>query len=101
MNRTETYLDGRLIKDIGMVNVGPTADKPYDEWVDGRHMWLLDGREITEPAALHLIAEPPRRHVRVYAWASGSEPGSIVRHAHGPDEPCSADCDYSGMGGGR
>ena len=48
-----------------------------------------------------VLAEPPDCHVRVYAWPSGSEPGSIVRHAHGPDEPCSADCDYSGMGGGR
>lgn len=38
-------------------------------------------------------------HVRVYAWNGGSGPANdIVLHAHGMDEPCNADCDYSGMG---
>lgn len=56
MIRTETYLDGRLVKEIGMVNIGPTAEKPYDNWIDGRHRWLLDGTEITEPQAQELLS---------------------------------------------
>jgi hypothetical protein len=51
MIRTETYLSGRLVKEIDQVNVGPTADKPYDEWVDGRHRWFLDRAEITAAEA--------------------------------------------------
>lgn len=38
-------------------------------------------------------------HVRVYSWDGGTGTNSIVRHAHGPDESCTADCDYSGIGG--
>ncbi len=54
MIRTETYLDGHLVKEFSMVNIGPSAEKPYDDWIDGRHRWFLDGDEITEARALEL-----------------------------------------------
>ncbi len=56
MIRTETYLDGRLVKETGMVNIGPSAGKPYDDWIDGRYRWLLDGAEITESRAEELLS---------------------------------------------
>jgi hypothetical protein len=58
MIRTETYLDGRLVKEFDMVNIGPSAEKPYDDWIDGRYRWLLDGAEITEPQAQELLSGP-------------------------------------------
>jgi len=54
--RTETYLDGRLVKEFDMVNIGPSAEKPYDDWIDGRYRWLLDGAEITESRAEELLS---------------------------------------------
>jgi hypothetical protein len=56
--RTEAYLGGRLIKEIAQLNMGPTAARPYDLWVDGRHRWLLDGAEVTEDEAQALITGP-------------------------------------------
>ena len=57
MIRTEAYLDGRLVKEFDMVNIGPAAEKPYDDWIDGRYRWLLDGAEITEARALELLRD--------------------------------------------
>jgi hypothetical protein len=51
MIRTETYLDGRLVKEIDQVDV-MTAQTMRHEYVDGYHRWLLDGTEITEDEAL-------------------------------------------------
>jgi hypothetical protein len=55
MNRTETYLDGRLVKEIDQVDV-MTAQTLRHEYVDGRHRWLLDGAEVTEAEALDLLS---------------------------------------------
>ena len=73
MIRTETYLDGRLVKQFDMVNVGPTADKPWPEWVDGHHTWLLDGEEIGEADALDLIGpDPVTSLIQGFARARGA-----------------------------
>jgi len=55
MIRTETYLDGRLVKEFDMVDV-MSAQTMRHEYIDGRHRWLLDGDEITEPQAEELLA---------------------------------------------
>jgi len=51
MIRTETYLGGRLVKEIDQVDV-MTAQTMRHEYVDGRHRWFLDGAEVTEDEAL-------------------------------------------------
>jgi hypothetical protein len=51
MIRTETYLGGRLVKEIDQVDVS-SAQTLRREYIDGRHRWLLDGTEITEDEAL-------------------------------------------------
>ena len=51
MMRTETYLGGRLVKEIDQVDVSSGLTMRY-EYVDGRHRWLLDGTEVTEDEAL-------------------------------------------------
>ena len=53
MVRTETYLGGRLVKEIDQVDVSSGMTMRY-EYVDGRHRWLLDGTEIAEARALEL-----------------------------------------------
>lgn len=54
MIRTETYLGGRLVKEIDLIDVlalegNASTDHAY---VDGRHRWLLDGAEVTDDEAL-------------------------------------------------
>lgn len=56
MIRTESYLGGRLVKEIAQVNMGPTAARPYDLWTDGPYRWLLDGIEVTEAEAKTALA---------------------------------------------
>jgi hypothetical protein len=56
MNRIETYLDGRLVKEIDQIDV-MSAQTLRAEYVDGRYRWLLDGAEITEDRALALIGD--------------------------------------------
>ena len=55
MIRTETYLDGRLVKEIDQVDV-MSAQTLRHEYVDGRHRWLLDGAEITGSQAEELLS---------------------------------------------
>jgi len=50
----EPYLDGRLVKEISIVDV---SDSRFVSRVPGRHLWLLDGAEITEAEAEQLIAQ--------------------------------------------
>ena len=50
----EFHLDGRLVKEISFVELG---DSMFENWVPGRHIWLLDGAEITEAEAERLIAQ--------------------------------------------
>ena len=52
--RTETYLDGYLVKEIDQIDV-TSAQTLRTEYIDGYHRWLLDGAEITEAQALELI----------------------------------------------
>ena len=56
MTRTETYLDGRLVKEFDQIDV-MSAQTLRHEYIDGRHRWLLDGNEITEDRALALIGD--------------------------------------------
>jgi hypothetical protein len=51
MIRTETYLNGRLVKEVEQIDV-MSAQTLRHEYVDGRHRWLLDGTEVTEDEAL-------------------------------------------------
>jgi hypothetical protein len=55
MIRTETYLDGRLVKEIDQIDV-MSAQTLRHEYIDGHHRWLLDGREVTEAEAEALMA---------------------------------------------
>jgi hypothetical protein len=50
----EFHLDGRLVKEISFVELG---DSRFENWVPGRHRWLLDGTDITEAEAERLIAQ--------------------------------------------
>jgi hypothetical protein len=50
--RTETYLGGRLVKQVDMIDVTSAETGPGREHVDGRHIWLLDGHEIDEDASV-------------------------------------------------
>jgi hypothetical protein len=51
MFRSESYCDGRLIKQIEQVNVGGAETNFLDHYVDGRYEWLLDGRSVTPTEA--------------------------------------------------
>jgi hypothetical protein len=53
MIRTETFCEGRLVKEIDQIDV-MSAQTLRHEYVDGRHRWLLDGEEISEAEALRL-----------------------------------------------
>lgn len=68
----------------------------YEVVICGRHVYAL--KAALWPWMVDAGGVGGHDHVRVYAWNSGSGTSSIVRHAHGLDEPCSADCDFSGMG---
>jgi hypothetical protein len=54
MIRIETYLGGRLVKEIDQVDVSNSLTMRY-EYIDGRPRWLLDGAEITEDEATILL----------------------------------------------
>ncbi|MEI5520681.1 hypothetical protein WB388_08705 [Streptomyces brasiliscabiei] len=43
MIRRETFCDDRLVKEIDQVDVSTQGGRSY---VDGRHIWLLDGEEV-------------------------------------------------------
>src|SRR6266702_2013019 len=62
--RTEAFCGGRLVKEISQVDV-MSAQTMAPTWIDGRHRWLLDGREITEAEAEALIAAQLPAGVRV------------------------------------
>jgi hypothetical protein len=55
MQRVETFCGGHLLKVFDQVNVGPTADKPYNQYIDGRYCWMVDGVEISEESAQAMI----------------------------------------------
>lgn len=58
MIRTEAYCGGFLVKVIDQVDV-MSAMTLRHEYIDGRHTWMLGGREITEEEALALIGDVP------------------------------------------
>lgn len=47
MVRREQFCGGRLLKEIDQINVGGAVTNFKDQFVDGRHIWLLDGEEVT------------------------------------------------------
>lgn len=47
MVRREQFCGGRLVKEIDQINVGGAATNFQNHYVDGRHVWLLDGEEVT------------------------------------------------------
>jgi len=49
--RREQFCGGRLVKEIDQVNVGGAATNFVDQYVDGLHVWLLDGKEVTPTEA--------------------------------------------------
>ena len=51
MMRREQFCGGRLVKEIDQVNVGGAATNFKDHYVDGLHVWLLDGEEVTQTEA--------------------------------------------------
>ena len=51
-----TYLEGRLVERVEAVEVGGAWSGFKSHRVPGRHIWLLDGNEITEDEAQALIA---------------------------------------------
>jgi hypothetical protein len=54
-DRIETYCGGHLVKRISQIDVGPTADKPYGQFVDGFYQWFIGDSEVTEEVARALI----------------------------------------------
>lgn len=51
MMRQEQYCGGRLVKKIDQINMGGAATNFTDQYVDGRHVWLLDGEEVAPAEA--------------------------------------------------
>ena len=51
MIRRERFCDGRLVKEVDQVNVGGAATNFRDHYIDGLHVWLLGGEQITPDAA--------------------------------------------------
>jgi hypothetical protein len=53
--RYETYCGGRLLKVIAQIDV-MSAGSMYHEYVDGRHIWQVDDREVAEDVAQAMLA---------------------------------------------
>ncbi|WP_331756753.1 hypothetical protein [Streptomyces decoyicus] len=49
MIRRETFCDGRLVKEIDQIDV--TTSPSAQQYMDGRHIWLLNGEEVQEVEA--------------------------------------------------
>jgi hypothetical protein len=58
MIRPETFCGG-LVKEIDQIDVSTTGRR--DQFIDGRHWWLLDGEEITpvEAEAFRVVWDAP------------------------------------------
>ncbi|MCM1972309.1 hypothetical protein [Streptomyces sp. G1] len=65
MVRHETHCDGRLVKEVEQVDVS-TSDL-RDQFIDGRHIWLLDGTEVTEADAETFRATWADKQTSTYA----------------------------------
>ena len=59
MIRSECYLKGRLVKQFEQVEIstveGLATGGRGPQYVDGRHIWLMDGAEIAEDVARLLL----------------------------------------------
>jgi len=62
MVRSERFCEGRLVKEVDQINVGGAATNFTDQYVDGRHVWLLDGEEVTPVEAEAFRADWEARH---------------------------------------
>jgi hypothetical protein len=49
VTRRETFCDGLLVKEIDQIDVSTSGLR--NQFVDGRHTWLLDGEEVQEVEA--------------------------------------------------
>lgn len=49
MIRRETFCDGRLVKEIDQIDV--SVGGGYQQYIDGRHIWLLNDEEVQEVEA--------------------------------------------------
>ena len=61
MIRREQFCDSRLVKEIDQIDVSDGPDRR--QFIDGRHIWLLDGEEVTpvEAEAFRAAWEEERR----------------------------------------
>lgn len=50
MIRREILCGGRMVKEIDQIDM-ISAARPYHHYEDGRHIWLLDGQEVTPAEA--------------------------------------------------